>query len=86
MDMETLTKKTTILFSPGLHQRLTRLAEQRGTSLGDLVRSACEQEYGAASVEEKVAAVRRLARLALPMASARRMKRESVSDTGSLVP
>jgi hypothetical protein len=86
MDMDTLTKKTTILFSPGLHRRLTRLAEQRGTSLGELVRSACERQYGSASAEEKVAAVRRMAGFALPVGTVRRMKRESVPDAGSLAP
>ena len=84
--METLTKKTTILFSPGLHERLTRLAQQHGTSLGDLVRSACEHQYGMIPAAEKVAAVRRMAALALPVASVRRMKRESVADAGSLAP
>ena len=84
--MENLTKKTTILLPPGLHQRLTRLAEQRRTSLGELVRSSCEHAYGAASVEEKVNAVRRMAGLALPVASVRRMKRESVPDAGGLAP
>ncbi len=84
--MDTLTKKTTILFSPGLHERLTLLAEQRRTSLGDLVRSACEQQYGMVPAAEKVAAVRRMAALALPVASVRRMKRESVADAGSLAP
>lgn len=84
--MEMLTKKTTILFPPQLHQRLSRLAEQKGTSLGDLVRSACEREYGAAPAEEKLAAVRRMVGLALPVASVRRMKRESVPDAQSLAP
>ena len=84
--METLNKKTTILFSPSLHQRLTQLAEQKRTSLGELVRSACEREYRAAPTAERVAAVRRLAQLALPVASVRRMKRESVVDAGSLAP
>jgi hypothetical protein len=86
MDMEILTKKTTILFPPYLHQRLSRLAEQKGTSLGELVRRACEREYGAATAEEKLAAVRRMVGLALPVASVRRMKRESVPDAGSLAP
>lgn len=86
MDMGTVTKKTTILLSPGLHQRLSQLAEQRRTSLGELVRRACEHEYGTATVEEKMAAVQQLAGLALPVASVRRMKRESVADPGSLAP
>ena len=84
--MERLTKKTTILFSPGLHARLMRLAEQQATSLGELVRSACKHQYGMVPAEEKVAAVRRMAALALPVASVRRMKRESIADAGSLAP
>ena len=56
-----LTKKTTILCPPDLHQRLCQLAEQRGTSLGELVRRACIQEYGVATREERVATVHGLA-------------------------
>ncbi len=38
-----LTKKTTILFSPDLHNFLTALAKRRGTSMGELDRrTACE--------------------------------------------
>ena len=73
-----LTKKTTILFPPDLHTRLLRLAEQKGTSLGALVRSACEKQYGLASVEERLAAVEALAALDLPVGSAEEMARESV--------
>jgi hypothetical protein len=73
-----LTKKTTILFPPEQHRRLARLAAERGTSLGELVRSACDREYGSASREEKLAAVRKLASLHLPVASPLAMKRESV--------
>ena len=83
MDME-LTKKTTLLFPPELHDRLTRLAKQRGVSLGDLVRTACQREYGAPSPEEKMAAVRRIAALKLPVGPVRRMKKESVPDAGDL--
>jgi hypothetical protein len=83
MDME-LTKKTTILFSPAMHDRLTRLAESRGTSLGELVRSACEREYAAPTAEERIAAVRRLAALKLPVGGVRRMNLEAVPDAEDL--
>jgi hypothetical protein len=77
MDMEP-TKKATILFSPKLYRRMTQIAEQRGTGLGELVRSACEREYGRTPREEKIAAIRRMSQLGLPVADVRRMKRESV--------
>jgi hypothetical protein len=80
-----LTKKTSILFSSELHRRLVSLAEQRGTSLGDLVRSACQRQYGSPAPEEKIAAIRRIATLKLRVADVRRMKRESVPDPKDLV-
>ena len=41
-----LSKKTTILFPPDLHERLAVIAQQQGVSLGELVRRACETQYG----------------------------------------
>jgi len=73
-----LSQKTTILFSSSLHQRLSRLAAERGTSLGELVRAACEREYTTLGKEEKRAAVRKIAALRLPIGDAGRMKRQSV--------
>lgn len=73
-----LSKKTTILFPPVLHDHLTRLAAQRRTSLGDLVRRACEAQYGFASPQDRRQAVRELASLALPVGSVAEMKRQSV--------
>jgi hypothetical protein len=81
-----LTKKTTILFSPDLHERLSRLAEQQGTSLGDLVRKACEVQYGLVSAETRLEAVRRLAAMSLPVGDPRAMKRESVPRAEDLLP
>ncbi|MGC1406080.1 MAG: hypothetical protein WA938_05015, partial [Candidatus Dormiibacterota bacterium] len=72
------TKKTTILFPPDLHERLSRLAEQQGTSLGDLVRKACEVQYGLVSAETRLDAVRQLAAMSLPVGDPRAMKHESV--------
>jgi len=81
-----LTKKTTILLSPEMHARLSELAAQKGVSLGALIRSACEKEYGVLSEKDRIDAVRELAALALPVGSVDEMKRESVPDPDSLVP
>jgi hypothetical protein len=77
MDVE-LSKKTTILLSPTQHERLARIAELRHSSIGELVRSACDQVYREPTVEEKLAAVRRLAELNGPVADVATMKRESI--------
>lgn len=84
--MEKLTKKTTILLQPDLHERLTRLAEQRGTSLGDLIRTACETQYGLAGSDERRRAVRRLVALELPVGSPAEMKRQSVPEPSEILP
>jgi hypothetical protein len=75
-----LSKKTTILFPPDLHERLSRLAAQKGVSLGELVRSACEKEYGIVSREDRIEAVRSLAGLELPVGDVEQMKQESVPE------
>ena len=81
-----LSKKTTILLSPELHARLTRIAAQRGTSLGSLVREACEREYGETTLEQRLEAVRALADLELPVGSPEEMARESVPSPHELMP
>lgn len=81
-----LTKKTTILFSPELHRRLADLAARRGRSMGDLVREACEIQYGIVGSSEQIAAVAALAQLGLPVDSPAAMKQESVPDPTALLP
>ncbi len=81
-----LSKKTTILFSPELHRRLSELAERRGVSLGELVREACATAYSIVDQEDRVSAVRALAVLDLPVGSPRDLKRESVPDASTLMP
>lgn len=73
-----LTKKTTILFGPDLHERLSRLASQKKVSLGELIRHACVEQYGIATKEDRLAAVEELASLSLPVDDVRRMKKQSV--------
>ena len=81
-----LSKKTTILFPPELHEHLSRLAEQMHTSLGELVRTACERQYRLPTREEKLRAVGSLAGLRLPVGSPRKMKQESVPQPKEIVP
>ena len=81
-----LSVKTTILLTPELHDRLTKLADRQATSLGALVREACERQYGMSSSDERSGAVQELAGLSLPVGSPRAMKRESVPSAGKLLP
>jgi hypothetical protein len=81
-----LTRKTTILLPPDLHEQLAELARQRRVSMGHLIRSACRRQYGVAPKEERLEAVREFCRLGLPVATVARMKRESVPDPARLTP
>jgi predicted DNA-binding protein len=81
-----LEKKTTILFPKSLHRDLTRLAKERGVSLGYLVRTACELQYNLSSTEARLEAVEELRGLSLPVGSVEEMKRESVPDPDDLLP
>jgi len=84
MDMEQLTKKTTILFPPGLYERLASLAEQRHSSVGALVRHACRVQYSLASLKDRLMLVDRLGALQLPVGTEEEMERESVATVESL--
>ena len=81
-----LSKKTTILLSPEFHEHLTRTAKARGQSLGQLVREACETQYGHVSTEDRLRAVADLRRLSLPVGSPRDMKQESVPAPDEVLP
>lgn len=81
-----LSKKTTILFSPELHAQLQRMARQGGTSIGELVRSACVSQYGLWSRQERLEALRELTSLNLPVASPEEMAEESVASPSEIVP
>jgi hypothetical protein len=81
-----LSKKTTILFSPEQHRRLSRLAARRGVSLGELVREACEARYGVGGGAARIDAVGALAALDLPVGEPAQMKRESQPDPADLLP
>ena len=81
-----LSKKTTLLFPPDLHESLTRLAQQRGISFGELVGRACEVQYGVVSTEARLAAVRELSELSLPVGDPDQLERESVPSPDEILP
>ena len=81
-----LTKKTTILFPPDLHKFLTALAKRRGLSMGELIRVACENQYGFADPVRRLEAVSQLASLNLPVGTPRELKEQSVPSADELMP
>ncbi len=81
-----LSKKTTILFSPQMHQQLARLADHKRTSLGDLVRDACQKQYRLVSNERRLQAVQQLGRMTLPVDDAQVMRDQAVPSAGDLLP
>lgn len=85
MDTE-LSKKTTILFPPELHTKLTELASMQRVSMGELVRDACERAYGDAAIARKLAALDRLAALNSPVGTPGELERESVPAPEEICP
>ena len=82
--MDGLTKKTTILFPPDLYDRLASLAEQRHSSVGELVREACRVQYSLVRLTDRLSLVDRLSALQLPVGTQEEMERESVPSAADL--
>ena len=82
--MDSLTKKTTILFPPDLYDRLASLAEQRHSSVGELVREACRVQYSLVRLTDRLSLVDRLSALQLPVGTQEEMERESVPSAADL--
>ncbi len=74
-----LSHKTTILFSEDQFSSLKHMAKAKRKSIGELIRSACEQVYASDNRLEAKNAVFDLEKLNLPVASVKRMKMEQVS-------
>ncbi len=75
-----LSHKTTILFSEDQFSSLKHMAKAKRKSIGELIRSACEQVYASGNRLEAKNAVLDLEKLNLPVATTvQEMKIEQVS-------
>lgn len=81
-----LTKKTTILLTPRLYRQLRELSVSRKQSIGELIRAACEKQYGLVSERSAHSAVEKLNAISLPVDTPAIMKRESVPAADDIVP
>ena len=70
-------RKIPILFPEDLYEELSRRAEDRGKKVEELIREACEIQYGLTTAD-RLEAVRELACLHLPVGDPEEMERESV--------
>ena len=82
-----LSHRTTILLSQAQHQRLKELARHRKTSIGELVRSACDEVYGLTDDRSaRLAAIEELEAMGLPVGTPQEMKRESLARLKDILP
>jgi predicted DNA-binding ribbon-helix-helix protein len=78
--MARLTKRVQVLLEPFQYQRLEEIARQRDRSVGALIREAIDQTYLQGAVKDRLAAVRVLAAMQLPVADWEQMERESTEE------
>ena len=78
------THNTTILLSDALHRQLTRPAHEPGQSIGELVRQACERQYGMADPRARLEPVEALRAMRLPVGPVEQMIAESVPHPHNL--
>lgn len=76
--MHTLTKKTTILFSPDLYRQLENLAEASRTSVANLIRQAVVQQYLLGDRRKRAAAVEALGKMNLPVVDWQTMEEQTL--------
>ena len=76
--MQTLTKKTTILFSPDIYRQLGDIAETAKTSVAELIRRAVIKQYLLPDKKKRLEAVEYLAQIGGPLSDWRTMEEEIV--------
>lgn len=76
--MAELTERVQVLLAPEHVTRLRNLAKREDRSVGALIREALEATYFRQDRAKRMAAVRRIAEMDLPVADWEQMERESI--------
>lgn len=77
--MQTLTKKTTILFSPDLYAQLKQLASLSKTSVAQLIRLAVIERYLLSDKKRRLKAVEDLVNIGGPVSDWETIEREIIA-------
>lgn len=77
--MQTLTKKTTILFSPDLYRQLEDIAGAAKASVAELIRRAVIKQYLLSDKKKRLEAVKHLVQIGGPVSDWQTMEEEIVS-------
>lgn len=77
-----LTARVQVLFEPGQVARLQAIAEAEGKSVGALIREAVARTYLEPDRAERLEAVRRMAKMDLPVSDWEQMEREATNRYG----
>ena len=76
--MQTLSKKTTILFSPDLYRQLKDIAEATKTSVAQLIRQAVIRQYLLSDKKKRLEAVEHLAKIGGPVSDWETIEQEII--------
>jgi hypothetical protein len=80
--MSTPVKRVQIFFSPEEIDRLRAIARTQGKTLAALIREAVQEVYLETEQQQRLEAVRLLAKMNLPVSDWQQMERESAPDSG----
>jgi Ribbon-helix-helix protein, copG family len=78
--MAQLTRRTQLLLDDDLHERLRRIADERGVSLGALIREAIDEKLARAQDARAAAFGRLLEAEPMPVEDWPAMKRQMIED------
>lgn len=76
--MQTLTKKTTVLFSPDLYRQLQDVARVFKISVAELLRQAAIKQYLLSDKKRRLEAVEHLSKIGGPVSDWKTMEKEII--------